>query len=202
MRGDAQMIRKISLLLIAIIVLAVLRSNDSALGRAGNKSIDDDAGIGGDFALTDQNGNLFQLSGQRGKIVLLFFGYTSCADACPAMMAKLTTVYKTLGASQKDVLTVFVSVDPARDTTAALKKYMEYFSIGAIGLTGKKEEIDRVVKQYGASYEIEQSDSAMGYHINHSTYLYLIDQSGEVKFKFKHTDRPAAIAAAVKQLMK
>ena len=179
-------------LLVATVALLYLCLNGTAQSSS----------IGGDFSLTDQNGNRFQLSGQRGKIVLLFFGYTSCADACPTMMAKLKSVSKTLGADWKHVLPVFVSVDPARDTPQALKKYLEYFSISAVGLTGKKEEIDRVVKQYGASYEIEKSDSAMGYHINHSTYVYLIDQGGEVKSQFKHTDRPAAIAAAVKQLIK
>ena len=178
-------------LLVATVALLYLCLNGTAQS----------SGIGGDFSLTDQNGNRFQLSGQRGKIVLLFFGYTSCADACPTMMAKLKSVSKTLGADWKHVLPVFVSVDPARDTPQALKKYLEYFSISAVGLTGKKEEIDRVVGQYGASYEIEKSDSAMGYHINHSTYVYLIDQSGEVKSRFKHTDRPGAIASAVKQLI-
>lgn len=133
---------------------------------------------------------------------MLFFGYTSCADACPTMMVKLKSVSKALGADWKQVLPVFVSVDPARDTSAALKKYLEYFLISAVGLTGKKEEIDRVVSQYGASYEIEKSDSAMGYHINHSTYLYLIDQAGEVRSRFKHTDRPDQIASGVKQLIR
>src|SRR2546423_1201575 len=182
------MSRKISSskrLLAAMIALAFLCSDGPALAKARGESKTD--GIGGDFALTDQNGDRFQLSAQRGKIVLLFFGYSSCADACPTMMSKLTSVFKSLGADQKNVLTVFVSVDPARDKPAVLKKYLEYFSIGAVGLTGKKEEIDSVVKQYGASYEIEESDSAMGYHINHSTYLYLIDKNGEVKTRFKHT---------------
>lgn len=185
-------------LLIVIIALACLCLS----GKAENELTIKGDGIGGDFALTDHNGNRFQLSGQRGKIVLLFFGYTSCADACPTVMVKLKSVYKTLGADWKQTLPVFVSVDPGRDTPAALKKYLEYFAIGAVGLTGKKEEIDKVVEQYGASYEIEKSDSAMGYHINHSTYLYLIDQSGEVKSRFKHTDRPDVIASAVKQLIK
>ena len=194
------MIRKTSsskFLRVALIALVCLCSNDFALSKS-----DEGNGVGGDFALTDQNGDLFRLSGQRGKIVLLFFGYASCADACPAMMARLKSVFKTLGADQQNVLTVFVSVDPARDTPAVLKKYLEYFSINAVGLTGKKEDIDTVVKQYGASYEIEKSDSAMGYHVNHSTYLYLIDQSGALKSRFKHTDRPAVIASAVKQLIK
>jgi protein SCO1/2 len=197
------MIRKTSSckrLMVAIFWLVCLCANDPSLAQAGDALTP--KGSGGDFALTDQNGNLFRLSQQRGKIVLLFFGYTSCADACPTMMAKLTSVCKSLGADQKQLRIIFVSLDPARDTPAALKKYLEYFSLGAVGLTGKKTEIDRVVNQYGASYEIEKSDSALGYHINHSTYLYLIDQSGAVKSRFKHTDRPGVIASAVQQLLK
>ena len=160
-----------------------------------------EAVAGADFALTDQDGSRFQLRDQRGKVVLLFFGYTTCPDACPTMLAKLAGVYKSLGEIRGRVLTVFVSVDPARDTPAALKKYLAYFPINAVGLTGTKEEIDAVVKQYGALYEIEKSDSALGYHINHSTFLYVIDQGGEVKSRFKHTDKPAVIAAAVRQLI-
>src|SRR5262249_24566012 len=137
----------------------------------------------------------------RGQVVLLFFGYATCPDACPTMLAKLASVYKTLGQKKDRVLTVFVSVDPARDTPAALKKYLAYFRLNAVGLTGTKEEIDAVVKQYGAYYEIEKSASALGYHINHSTTLYVIDQSGAVKSQFKHTDKPDAIAAAVRLLI-
>jgi len=156
---------------------------------------------GNDFALTDQTGSRFQLREQRGKVVLLFFGYTTCPDACPTMLAKLAGVYKSLGEKKRQVLTVFVSVDPARDTPEALKKYLAYFPIDAVGLTGTKEEIDAVVKQYGAYYEIEKSDSAIGYHINHSTYLYVIDKSGAVSSRFKHTDKPDLIAAALRQLI-
>lgn len=156
---------------------------------------------GGDFALTDQTGSRFQLREQRGKVVLLFFGYTTCPDACPTMLAKLAKVYQSLGEKRGQVLTVFVSLDPARDTPDALKKYLAYFPINAVGLTGTKAEIDAVVKQYGAFYEIEKSDSALGYHINHSTSLYVIDKSGGVSSQFKHTDRPDLIAAAVRQLI-
>ncbi len=116
--------------------------------------------------------------------------------------AKFKQVYQLLGDAQKQVQTVFVSVDPQRDTPAVLKDFLEYFSVGAIGLTGTKEEIDVVVRQYQAHYEIEKSDSAAGYHVSHSTFLYAIDQQGLVKARFKHTDTPEAIADSVRRLMK
>lgn len=155
----------------------------------------------GDFALTDHHGRPFHLKQQRGKVALLFFGYTSCAEACPVAMAKVASVYKALGEQQSQVTTLFVSLDPERDTPEALAKYLAYFRVGATGLTGRREEIDRVVKQYGASYEVEKSDSALGYHITHSTYLYAIAPDGKVHFRFEHTDAPPLITSGVRALL-
>jgi cytochrome oxidase Cu insertion factor (SCO1/SenC/PrrC family) len=163
-------------------------------GRAG--------GAGANFTLTDQDGRPFQLSGLRGRVVLLFFGYTSCPDACPTTLSKLSKVYKLLGADRDRVVTLFVSVDPGRDTPRVLKDYLKYFRVNAVGLTGTKEEIDRVVSLYGARYEIEKSDSATGYHVNHSTDLYLIDQKGEVAQRFKYEGGTKEIADAVRRLIR
>ena len=157
---------------------------------------------GNNFALTDQNGKPFHLSQLRGKVVFLFFGYTHCPDACPTTMAKLSRVYKLLGRNADQVMTVFVSVDPGRDTTSVLKSYLAYFHMNSVGLTGTKEEIDVVVKQYGAKYEIEQSDSAAGYHINHSTDLYLLDQKGELARTFSYSDDTQVIVDGVEQMIR
>ena len=158
-------------------------------------------GPANDFTLMDQNAKPFHLSQLRGKVVFLFFGYTHCPDACPTTMAKLAQVSKLLGKDADQVMTVFVSVDPGRDTTSVLKSYLTYFHMNSIGLTGTKEEIDTVVKQYGAKYEIEQSDSAAGYHINHSTDLYLLDQKGELAKTFSYADGSQTIADGVRSLI-
>lgn len=154
-----------------------------------------------DFALTDQNDKPFRLSQLRGKVVLLFFGYTHCPDACPTTMSKLSQVHKLLEHNADQVVTVFVSVDPGRDTTSVLRNYLAYFHMNSIGLTGTKEEIDAVVKQYGAKYEIEQSDSAAGYHINHSTDLYMLDQKGELARTFNYADGNHVILDGVRKLI-
>jgi cytochrome oxidase Cu insertion factor (SCO1/SenC/PrrC family) len=154
-----------------------------------------------DFKLTDQNGQSFRLSQVRGKVALLFFGYTHCPDACPTTMAKLARVYKMLGSGSSQVVTLFVSVDPQRDTPDSLKLHLAYFHMNSIGLTGSKEEIDAVVKQYGGRYQIEQSDSAAGYHVSHSTDLYLLDQKGELAKTFKYGDGPQIVAGGVCQLV-
>ena len=155
-----------------------------------------------DFALTDQNNKPFHLSQLRGKLVFLFFGYTHCPDACPTTMAKLSQVNKLLAHDAQQVETVFISVDPGRDTTSVLKSYLAYFHMNSIGLTGTKQEIDVVVEQYGAKYEIEQSDSAAGYHIDHSTDLYLLNQTGELTRKFSYSDGTQVIVEGVRSLIR
>ena len=153
------------------------------------------------FSLTDQDGRPFHLTQLRGKVVLLFFGYTSCPDACPTTLAKLSRVYKLLGDDKEKVVILFVSFDPQRDTPSVLKNYLAYFHLNSIGLTGTKGQIDEVVNQYGAKYEIEQSDSAAGYHINHSTDLYLLDQKGELAGRFNYSDGQQIIVDGVRRLI-
>jgi protein SCO1 len=157
---------------------------------------------GGDFTLTDHNGEKFRLADQRGKVILLFFGYTSCTEACPVILSRVNSVFKKLGPEREKVLAVFISVDLQRDTPQVLREYVKYFSAHTVALTGKKEEIDAVVKQYGAKYEIEKSDSALGYHVSHTTDIYLIDQRGALRSRFKHTDRAALMVAGVERLWK
>jgi len=158
-------------------------------------------GLGGDFALTDQHGNPFRLSQLRGRAVLLFFGYTHCPDFCPLTLSKLTRVFELLGERREQVRTVFVSVDPERDSPANLEEYLEYFAVDAIGLTGSQARIDSVARQYGVAHERRESGSAAGYFVDHSTYVFLIDSQGEVRFIFKHGDAPELMAAVVGRLL-
>jgi len=160
-----------------------------------------DHAAGGDFSLTDHDGKRFKLGDQRGKVILLFFGYTSCTEACPIILGRINSVFKQLGGDADKALAVFVSVDPRRDTTQVLREYVHYFSAHTVALTGTRNEIDAVVKQYGARYEIEKSSSALGYHINHTTDIYLIDRQGALRDRFKHTDRAELIAASVRRFL-
>ena len=143
--------------------------------------------IGGDFTLTDHNGQPFELSSLRGKVVLLFFGYTFCPDACPTTLSKLASVSRKLGDDAKRVKTLYVSVDPGRDTPAVMKDDLSNFDVDALGLTGTKADIDKVVAKFGAEYEIISTpDSAAKYTIAHSTTLYGIDTEGRTRFTFSY----------------
>jgi len=188
---------RISLLGLIIFPLILIRTT---AGQSGSETTA--PAVGGDFSLTDHDGSQFRLSDQRGKVVLLFFGYTSCTEACPIILSRINSVFKQLRADQEKALAVFISVDPQRDSTQVLREYVRYFSAHTIALTGKKEEIDGVVKQYGARYEIERSTSALGYHVTHTTDIYLIDTDGRLKSRFKHTEPASLIAESVRKLLR
>ena len=161
-------------------------------------SLRDFGGIGGDFALVDQHGARFELQSLRGQAAMLFFGYTYCPDICPVTLSKMGRVYQLLGEDQQELTTLFVTVDPKRDTQEKLAEYLDYFAIDAIGLRGNKEEIDQVVRQYGAHYSLGEEQAA--YLVDHSTYTYLIDQQGKVRFLFRQSDGPELMAAVTEKL--
>jgi protein SCO1 len=158
--------------------------------------------VGGDFALTDYDNQPFQLSSLRGKAVLIFFGYASCPDACPTTLSKLSAVYKRLGSDAARVQTLYISVDPERDTPQILKEDLAHFRIGALGLTGTKADIDKVVAQYGASYEIvPMPESEARYTITHSTTLYALDAAGKTRILFSYDASVDEIAKGLKQIL-
>lgn len=143
--------------------------------------------IGGDFTLTDHNGQPFELSSLRGKVVLLFFGYTYCPNECPTTLGKLSSVYSRLGQSASSLKTLYVTVDPDRDTPEVLKADLSYFAIDALGLTGTREQIDKVVRQYAAAYQIVPAPESKGrYTVAHTTTLYALDKAGQTRLTFPY----------------
>lgn len=156
-----------------------------------------DLEIGGDFTLTDDRGETFRLEDHRGEVFLLFFGYTTCPDFCPLTFSRLTRAYDVLGDRADEVTTLLVTVDPGRDDPARLAEYLEFFDVRSTGLTGTKEEIDAVVGAYAAAYEKVESESAAGPIFNHSTFVYLIDGEGRVRYLFGHDETPERIAEGV-----
>jgi protein SCO1/2 len=157
--------------------------------------------LGGDFSLTDHRCEPFDLASLRGQVVLLFFGFTLCPDACPLTLSKLAGVHARLGEAGERVRTVLVTVDPERDTPPVVAAYLQQFELPAVGLTGSPAEIAAVASQYGASSQTSEGHDAHGYQVNHSLYLYLIDQQGRLRYLFKQEDGPDRILAGVRQLL-
>lgn len=135
-----------------------------------------------DFTLTDHNGNPFTLSSTRGKVVMLYFGYTSCPDVCPLTLADMSNARADLGADADAVQIVFITVDPERDSQQVLQKYIPAFDPRNIGLRGTPEEIKQVADAYGVKYKkTVLKDSALGYAVDHSAFIYVIDRNGQLR---------------------
>jgi protein SCO1/2 len=160
----------------------------------------DRPGFGGDFTLTNQHGQPFQLTQLRGKVVLLFFGYTFCPDMCPMTMAHITEVMTRLGDDRREVAPVFVSLDPQRDTPASIQAYVTHFSPDLTGLTGSPADIARVAAQYHVSYTTIGNDSK-DYLINHTTAIFLIDRQGALRNYVAYNEPTDRLVAAVRALL-
>jgi protein SCO1 len=147
-----------------------------------------------DIQLTDHNGQSFTLSNQRGKVVLLYFGYVNCPDECPLTIAHLKLARESLGEQANKVQVIMVSTDPVRDTPQALKDFMSHFDPSFLGLTGTLDQLQKAWKDYGVTVE-EGGET-------HSTYLYVIDPSGKVRETFLPDSEPKDISADVELLLK
>ena len=134
---------------------------------------------GGDFTLTSDQGPV-NLSDHRGKVVLLFFGYTSCPDICPLSLARIGACLSSLEAKQAEqVSAMFITLDPERDTPQRMSRYAGFFHPGIVGLTGDAEAIEDVTGRYGIGYERSLApESALGYSISHPDTILLIDAEG------------------------
>jgi cytochrome oxidase Cu insertion factor (SCO1/SenC/PrrC family) len=137
------------------------------------------AAIGGDFQLTDQNNQTFNLQQLRGKVVMMFFGYTSCPEVCPTELSKMVSTLRELGDDANKVQAVFVSIDPERDTVKKIHNYLQAFDSNLIGLTGSMKEVDKVASQYKVSYRAMKS---MGedYHVQHNANIFVLNGAGEL----------------------
>lgn len=134
-----------------------------------------------DFTLVDQDENTFRLRDQRGQVVVLFFGYTTCPDVCPATLAQFAQVKEMLGDKAEHVRFVFVSVDPERDTPEKLAWYISHFDEDIVGLTGSREALSKVWQDYGVYVErVDDPESRFEYWLNHTSISYVIDAHGLV----------------------
>lgn len=137
-----------------------------------------------DFELTTQDGQPFRLKDQQGKPVLMFFGYTNCPDVCPTTLYEYKQIAVKLGEDSDQVVFTFITVDPNRDTPEQLKTYVQGFNPDFLGLTGTEEELEEVYDSYGVYHEIQDSDSALGYLVDHTARIYVLDQQGQLKITF------------------
>ena len=144
-------------------------------------------GIGGNFTLTGGDGKPVSLSDFNDRIILLFFGYTTCPDVCPTAMSTLETVQNQLGSKASQTQIIFITVDPERDTPERLKAYVAYFGPANIGLTGTAQEIAEVAAKFRMSYKKIATESDSDYSVDHMDFIYLIDTQGRTRALYRST---------------
>lgn len=141
------------------------------------------ASIGGSFELVDENGETVRDTDFAGQYRLIYFGYTFCPDVCPLDMQKLGQGMRALEAVNPSlaarVQPIFISVDPARDTPAALREFTDNFHPRLLGLTGPQEIIDQVTQRYGVYYQLGDDDGSGRYLVDHSNNTVLFGPAGE-----------------------
>ena len=133
--------------------------------------------VGGPFALADPAGAARSLAEFRGKLVLLYFGYTQCPDVCPTDLARIGAMLRALGAEGEGVQPVFVTLDPQRDTPQVLREYAAAFHPRFVALRGSEEDTRRIATSYKVFYE--KVPGAGGYSIDHAAFTFLIDREGK-----------------------
>lgn len=154
----------------------------------------------GDFALTDQDGQPFRLSDLRGKVALLFFGYTNCPDICPTTLAEFKRVKALLGDDAERVAFVFVSVDGVRDTPERLAAYVRAFDPQFIGLTGDDATLRPIARDFGVFYQRVNYESDINYLVDHTASTFVVDQQGRLRLVFPYGTDPAAIVTRLRAL--
>jgi protein SCO1/2 len=142
-----------------------------------------------DFKLTDDTGKPVTGQSFLGQTTLVYFGYTHCPDVCPETMARLMQVIQQLGPDAKNTRIVFITVDPARDTAAALHDYVRAFDAQhAVGLTGTDGAIESIAKRYRVAYQMEKRDPSGAYDVTHSSAVYIFDSHGHARLLATESD--------------
>jgi protein SCO1/2 len=149
----------------------------------------------------DQNGNLFRLSEQRGKVILLAFGYTNCPDVCPTTLAQFKQIKSQLGAQAAETQFVLITVDPERDTPQRMKLYLDQFDPSFIGISGDRSELEPIWKNYFVYQAKRDTGSAAGYMVDHTSRVYAIDKEGNLRLTYPYEIGQDAIFADVRHLV-
>ena len=154
------------------------------------------------FTLADADGRTVTAADYAGKVKLLYFGYAHCADICPETLAVLARALQQLGDKAEGARALFVSVDPRRDTPAALKDFAARFSLPElVGLTGTEGQLQALSKRYRVAYRFGDPDVDGNYEVYHSSAIFAFDRRGRVRLLFDRAEGADAIAADVARLL-
>ena len=168
-----------------------------------NIDITGSTAFGKDFSLVDPDGKVRTLADFKGKVVVMFFGYTQCPDICPTTLTEMQQVMTLLGPQADKVQVLFVTVDPDRDTAAILKQYVPSFDSRFMGLRPADEAaLEKVTKDFKIYYKKVPGTSPGSYTMDHTAGSYAFDPEGRLRLYIKHAQGPETLAHDLKELLK
>lgn len=155
----------------------------------GQSTVSGKPSVGGPFSLIDQTGKHVTDKDYRGHYMLVFFGYTNCPDVCPAGLQVMSAALDKLGKRADDIIPIFITLDPARDTQETMAAYVKAFSPRLIGLTGSESNIAATAKEYRVYYQkVPDDKDPTRYSIDHSAIFYLMGKDGSLLAPIPHTN--------------
>jgi protein SCO1/2 len=183
--------------------LAALALLLASCGGGGPWQLKDIKGVVPDlaFKLTDDSGRRVGAADYRGKVVLLFFGYTNCPDVCPTTLIKLSGALKRMGEAAQGVQVLFVTVDPKRDTLEVLHRYVRAFGTRITGLRGSEDELHALARRYRISYSYGKPDANGDYVVTHSSAVFVFDAAGKARLMVLPDTGEKAIANDLERLI-
>ncbi|WP_305838020.1 SCO family protein [Photobacterium leiognathi] len=154
--------------------------------------------LGGEFQLNSLDGTV-SLNQFKGQTVVLYFGFLNFAEVCPSSMGVMATAFSMLPPEEyANVQGIFISVDPGRDDLDSLDKFAKHFDKRIKGLTGTKQEIDALTKQYGVYFDlVDMESSELSYTVDHASRFYIINPEGKLVDAMSHTTTPIELAAGI-----
>ena len=159
------------------------------------------ASFGRDFDLTDHNGQRRTLADFRGKVVVLFFGYTHCPDVCPTTLAELAQAMKQLGDDAPRVQVLFITVDPERDSADLLMHYVPAFNPAFLGLRGDPDATARVTREFKVLAQKQPGATPGSYTVDHSAGTFIFDPQGRLRLYVAYGQEPAVFAHDIRVLL-
>lgn len=202
MRPDmnASKMTKLRMGMMSIVVASILACSPNPSFK--NVDITGSTAFGNNFSLVDTNGNTKTLADYKGKVVVMFFGFTQCPDVCPTTLTEMDDALKLLGSKADKVQVLFVTVDPERDTASLLAQYVPAFNPRFAGLLPADEAaLEKVTKDFRVYYKKVPGSKPNSYTIDHTAGSYVFDQSGQLRLYIKHAQGPEALAHDLKNIM-
>jgi protein SCO1 len=188
------------LCLLSLLIVGILGCSPKPSFK--NVDITGSTAFGNNFSLLDANGNTKTMADYKGKVVVVFFGFTQCPDVCPTTLTEMDEALKLLGPKADKVQVIFITVDPERDTASVLAQYVPAFNPRFVGLRPADEAgLEKVAKDFRIYYKKVPGSKPGSYTMDHSAGSYVFDQNGQLRLYIKHAQGPEVLAHDLKNIL-